>query len=154
MSVFTGLVHISSEVLFSYPKYRSDAEHESSIGFLSQYAYILAYTALTAIAGVLGAQVKKLYDRMTADDTKRKVVETCVKAVEQLYQDLSGTEKLEKAKENIITMLDIKGISISEIEMDMLIEACVAEFNLAFLQKAKEERMEEMHNVSNVSETR
>ena len=35
--------------------------------FLSQYGYILAYTALTAIAGVLGAQVKKLYDRMTAD---------------------------------------------------------------------------------------
>ena len=61
---------------------------------------------------------------------------------------------LEKAKENIIAMLDIKGISISEIEMDMLIEACVAEFNLAFLQKAKEERMEEMHNGSNVSETR
>ena len=121
--------------------------------FLSQYGYILAYTALTAIAGVLGAQVKKLYDRMTADDTKRKVVETCVKAVEQLYQDLSGTEKLEKAKENIIAMLDIKGISISEIEMDMLIEACVAEFNLAFLQKAKEERLEEKHG-SNVSETR
>ena len=108
---------------------------------------------MTAIAGVLGAGMKKLYDRMTADDTKRKVVETCVKAVEQLYQELSGTEKLEKAKENIIAMLDIKGISISEIEMDMLIEACVAEFNLAFLQKAKEERLEEKHG-SNVSETR
>ena len=38
--------------------------------------------------------------------------------------------------------------------MDMLIEACVAEFNLAFLQKAKEERLEEKHNGSNVSETR
>ena len=115
---------------------------------------MILYAALTAIAGFLGAQIKKLYDRMTADDTKRKVVETCVKAVEQLYQDLSGTEKLEKAKENIIAMLDIKGISISEIEMDMLIEACVAEFNLAFLQKAKEERLEEKHNGSNVSETR
>ena len=121
--------------------------------FLSQYGYILAYTALTAIAGVLGAQVKKLYDRMTADDTKRKVVETCVKAVEQLYQDLSGQEKLEKAKENILAILQSKDIAISEIEMDMLIEACVAEFNLAFLQKAKEERMEEKIN-GNVSETR
>ena len=124
------------------------------LDFLAQYGYILAYTALTAIAGVLGAQVKKLYDRMTADDTKRKVVETCVKAVEQMYQDLSGSEKLEKAKENIVTMLDIKGIAISEIEMDMLIEACVAEFNLAFLQKAKEERQEEKKNGGNVSETR
>ena len=121
--------------------------------FINQYGYMILYAALTAIAGFLGAQIKKLYDRMTADDTKRKVVETCVKAVEQMYQDLSGSEKLEKAKENIIAMLDIKGIAISEIEMDMLIEACVAEFNLAFLQKAKEERMEEMYN-GNVSETR
>ena len=55
------------------------------LDFLAQYGYILAYTALTAIAGVLGAGMKKLYDRMTADDTKRKVVETCVKAVEQLF---------------------------------------------------------------------
>ena len=120
--------------------------------FINQYGYMILYAALTAIAGFLGAQIKKRVDRVTADEEKRKAVETVVKAVEQLYQDLSGTEKLEKAKENIIAMLDIKGISISEIEMDMLIEACVAEFNLAFLQKAKEERLEEMHN-GNVSET-
>ena len=121
--------------------------------FFSQYGYILAYTALTAIAGVLGAQMKKLYDRMTADEEKRKAVETVVKAVEQMYQDLSGREKLEKAKENILAILQSKDIAISEVEMDMLIEACVAEFNLAFLQKAKEERMEEKIN-GNVSETR
>ena len=68
--------------------------------FLSQYGYILAYTALTAIAGFLGAQIKKRIDRVTADKEKRKAVETVVKAVEQMYQDLSGREKLEKAKEN------------------------------------------------------
>ena len=70
-----------------------------------------------------------------------------------MYQDLSGREKLEKAKENILVILQSKDIAISEVEMDMLIEACVAEFNLAFLQKAKEERLEEKHN-GNVSETR
>ena len=32
-------------------------------------------------------------------------VETVVKAVEQMYQDLSGREKLEKAKENILVIL-------------------------------------------------
>ena len=58
-----------------------------------------------------------------------------------------------KRHDRQIWMLDIKGIAISEVEIDMLIEACVAEFNLAFLQKAKKERMEEMHN-GNVSETR
>ena len=108
--------------------------------FLSQYGYMILYAALTAIAGFLGAQVKKLYRKCTDDDTKKKVVETCVKAVEQLYQDLSGAEKLEKAKENILAILISKDITISEIEMDMLIESCVAEFNLTFLRKAKEEK--------------
>ena len=121
--------------------------------FINQYGYMILYAALTAIAGFLGAQIKKRIDRVTADEEKRKAVETVVKAVEQMYQDLSGREKLEKAKENILAILQSKNIAISEIEMDMLIEACVAEFNLAFLQKAKEERMEEMHN-GNVSETR
>ena len=121
--------------------------------FINQYGYMILYAALTAIAGFLGAQIKKRIDRVTADDEKRKAVEIVVKAVEQMYQDLSGREKLEKAKENILAILQSKDIAISEIEMDMLIEACVAEFNLAFLQKAKEERMEEKAN-GNVSETR
>ena len=121
--------------------------------FINQYGYMILYAALTAIAGFLGAQIKKRIDRVTADEAKRKAVETVVKAVEQMYQDLSGREKLEKAKENILAILQSKDIAISEVEMDMLIEACVAEFNLAFLQKAKEERLEEMHN-GNVSETR
>ena len=122
--------------------------------FINQYGYMILYAALTAIAGFLGAQIKKRIDRVTADEEKRKAVETVVKAVGQMYQDLSGREKLEKAKENILAILQSKDIAISEIEMDMLIEACVAEFNLAFLQKTKEERMEEKKNGSNVSETR
>lgn len=113
------------------------------LDFLSQYGFLLASTALTAIVGFIGTQIKRIYDRATEDDTKRKVVETCVKAVEQIYKDLSGTEKLEKAKENIVEILNNKGISISEIEMDMLIEACVAEFNLTFLALAKKEKQEE-----------
>ena len=120
--------------------------------FINQYGYMILYAALTAIAGFLGAQIKKRIDRVTADEEKRKAVETVVKAVEQMYQDLSGREKLEKAKENILVILQSKDIAISEIEMDMLIEACVAEFNLAFLQKAKEERMEDKRN-GNISET-
>ena len=76
--------------------------------FINQYGYMILYAALTAIAGFLGAQIKKRIDRVTADEEKRKAVETVVKAVEQLYQELSGTEKLEKAKENIIAMLDMR----------------------------------------------
>ncbi len=100
--------------------------------FLSQYGLIIIYTLLTAVFGFIGAKLKKVFENREAESTKEKVVRTCVKAVEQLYRDLDGAEKLKKAKENITAMLNSKGIDISDIEMDMLIESCVAEFNFSF----------------------
>ena len=105
--------------------------------FVSEYGLLIIYTLLTAIAGFIGTQIKKLYKTHINTDRKRKVVETCVKAVEQLYRDLDGAEKLEKAKENIFAMLTQDGIEITELEMDMLIESVVAEFNLPLLRKTE-----------------
>lgn len=77
---------------------------------------------LTGIASFIGTKVKKIYEEKINDETKRKVVKTVVNAVEQLYQDFSGNEKLIEAQKNIINMLNEKGITISELEMKMLIE--------------------------------
>lgn len=84
---------------------------------------------LTAIAGYFGDRIKKIYEDKVNTETKQKVVKTCVNAVEQLYKDLHGEEKLEKAKEAILSMLNEKGISITEIELDMMIESVVNGFN-------------------------
>ena len=99
--------------------------------FISEYGLLIIYTLLTAFAGFIGTQIKRLYEKHINTDRKRKVVETCVKAVEQLYHDLDGAEKLEKAQENILAMLSQESIEITELEMDMLIESVVAEFNLS-----------------------
>ena len=96
---------------------------------LSTYVLPLLAAALTALAGFVGTQIKNLYRRWVDDKTKEAVVRTCVKAVEQLYRDLGGPEKLERAKAGIRQMLEEKGIFISELEMEMLIECVVAEFN-------------------------
>ena len=96
------------------------------------YALPIIAAAVTALAGFLGAQLKSLYQKYVNDKTKESVVRTCVKAVEQLYHDLGGPEKLEKAKEGIEDMLNEKGIPISELEMNLLIEAVVSEFNYGF----------------------
>ena len=108
---------------------------EHIANFISVYGDTLLYAILTAIAGFLGAQLKRIYEKFINDKTKKAVVETCVKAVEQLYIDLKGEEKLEKAKENILAMLEEKGLTISELEMDLLIESCVAEFNINFYKE-------------------
>lgn len=99
--------------------------------FILQYLPSALCTIITAIAAFLGAQVKRIYEKHVTDDTKKKVVETCVKAVEQLYNDLSGEEKKQRAVESIVQILESKGISITQLEIDMLIESVVASFNYA-----------------------
>lgn len=89
---------------------------------LQPYLMEIIVTILTAIATYIGAKIKKIYEEKANDETKRKVVSTVVKAVEQLYKDLKGDEKLEKAKEAVLEMLNEKGITITELEMNMLIE--------------------------------
>lgn len=97
--------------------------------FVQTYAPTIMYGVLTAIAGFLGAWFKRLYDRITADQTKRAVAETVVKAIEQMYKKLSGEEKKQRAIDGIRQMLEAKGITIADIEIEMLLEAAVAEFN-------------------------
>ena len=101
------------------------------------YGLPVIMAALTALAGFLGTQLKSLYQKYINDKTKEAVVRTCVKAAEQLYHDLSGPEKLEKAQEGVVQMLNEKGIPISELEMNLLIEAVVSEFNYGFAKASE-----------------
>ena len=96
---------------------------------LGSYVLPVLAAVLTALAGFVGTQLKNLYRRWVDDKTKEAVVRTCVKAVEQLYRDVGGPEKLERAREGIRQMLEEKGIPISQLEMDLLIESVVSEFN-------------------------
>lgn len=96
------------------------------------YALPVIAAALTALAGYIGTQIKKLYEKYVNDKVKQDVVRTCVKAAEQLYHDLGGPEKLRKAQEGVRQMLEEKGIPISELEMNLLIESVVSEFNYGF----------------------
>ena len=100
--------------------------------FIATYGSAILYSILTAIAGYIGIAIKNAYTKYINDKTKQDVVKTCVKAVEQLYKDLHGEEKLQKAIESASEMLMNKNIAITDIELRMMIEAAVAEFNDAF----------------------
>lgn len=114
------------------------------IEFINEYGTMILYTVLTAIAGYIGLWIKSLYTKYINDKTKKDVVNTCVKAVEQLYKDLHGEEKYNEVVKSASEMLAVKGISISEIEIKMLIEAAVGEFNRVFeTSNSKEEKNED-----------
>lgn len=103
--------------------------------FISEYGTAIAYTVLTGVFAYLGIKVKELADKYLNDKTKKDVAKTVVRAVEQLYKDLHGEEKLMKALESAEEMLADKGITVTDLEMRMLIEAAVSEFNKAFEKK-------------------
>lgn len=100
--------------------------------FISEYGTTILYAVLTALAGYIGIVTKRLYTKYVNDKTKQAVAKTVVQAVEQIYKDLHGEEKLNKALEAASEMLAEKGITITDLEMRTLIEASLAEFNRAF----------------------
>lgn len=100
--------------------------------FITNYGMEILYAVITAIAGYIGIVVKNLYQKYVNDNTKKAVVKTCVQAVEQIYTDLHGQDKYNKVVESVSEMLAEKGITITDIELKMLIEAAVGEFNKVF----------------------
>ena len=100
--------------------------------FISEYGTTILYGILTAIAGALAIWAKKVYTDFINTKTKEKIVKVCVNAVEQLYKNLHGEEKYNKVVESVVEMLEEKGITITELELKMLIEATVGEFNKTF----------------------
>lgn len=100
--------------------------------FINTYGMQLMYMALTAIAGYIGIVAKNLFTKYINDKTKEAVAKSAVKFVEQVYKDLHGEDKLNAALNAASEMLAEKGITVSQLELRVLVEAAVAEFNEAF----------------------
>ena len=97
--------------------------------FLAQYGFEMIAAAVSAFFGFLGIAFKNILKKHTDEKTKKEVAKTVVTAVEQMYAELTGTERYEKAMESMSEMLEQKGIACTELEIKMLIEAAVKEMN-------------------------
>lgn len=100
--------------------------------FINEYGTAILYGIVTAVGGAIAIWAKKIYTEHVNTKTKEKIVKICVRAVEQMYKDLHGEEKYNKVVESVVEMLGEKGITITELELKMLIEAAVGEFNETF----------------------
>lgn len=109
------------------------------VEFINEYGTTIMYAIVTAVFGYLGIVVKNLVTKYLNDKTKQAVAKTAVQFVEQVYKDLHGEEKLNEALAAASQMLAEKGIMVTDLEMRVLIEAAVAEFNEAFNMPAIEE---------------
>ena len=99
---------------------------------INTYGMEIIGAILTALAGVLAMAVKNLATKYINTKVKRDIARTVVQGVEQIYKDLHGEEKLGKALEAAADMLTANGITVTDLELRMLIEAAVGEFNQVF----------------------
>ena len=82
-------------------------------------------SVIAILFGVLGAKIKQTYNQKAQNETVKVVVDNVVKWVQQVYYELEGPEKLQKALTEASIILNEKGITISETELDMMIEYAV-----------------------------
>ena len=107
--------------------------------FVQCYGTQILTAILCAIFGCLGYAIKRLATKYVNDDTKRTIAKVAVQFVEQVWTSLHGADKLAKALETAEMLLKKKGIDFDAGEMQVLIEAAVAEFNETFKKPLLEE---------------
>lgn len=108
---------------------------------MEQIQVELVNLIVAVLTGCIGIATKALIGYLKKKglvaevQNNKEVVSIVVKAVEQMYGQLKGDEKLNVAKMELIKLMQQKKINMSEKEMDMIIEAMVKEMK----QSAKSE---------------
>lgn len=82
-------------------------------------------SVVAVLFGVLGTKIKQIYNEKVQDETVRTVVENVVKWAQQTFEETQGSEKLQAALKKASTILNEKGITVSDTELNMLIESAV-----------------------------
>lgn len=84
-------------------------------------------TIITAVASFIGVSIKKAYTKYVDTKTKKEIIDSTVKYIEQIYKGvmISNEDKLSKAKEKALEWFNSKGLKISDTELDILIESAV-----------------------------
>ena len=94
---------------------------------------------LPIVAAWVAVYLKKLLSRFINTNEKQAIANTVVMAVEQMYKDLHGEEKLTRAMTLAANMMMENGIKVTADELKLLIESAVGQFNEVFKVEAVED---------------
>jgi len=100
--------------------------------FISMYGSTILYTLIIALIGYFAKIIKKYLDKWLNTQEEKEIAKSVVLMVEQVYKNVHGEEKLNLALENLSSILATKGITMSDLEMRVLVQAAVGEFNKVF----------------------
>ena len=89
---------------------------------ISPYLWQILGVILTIITSYIGLKLKKIYEKKINTEEKKEIVKSVVEMVEQ---------KLSKAKENIIELIKKAKLTITDLELEVLIESVCNSFKKA-----------------------
>jgi len=98
---------------------------------------ILIVSGLMGIASGYVTSYLKKKGVVAQLEGNKEIVRIVVNAVDQMYKNLKGEEKLDLAKLEVLKMAKSKGLNISEKELDLLIESTVKEMNKSIKNEIK-----------------
>lgn len=106
---------------------------------MHEYSFQILLLIVCAVATAIGFDCRELYKRHIDSQEKEAVAFSAAAFVEQVFHNLHGIQKMNKALETAETLLASRGIKFSAAEMMILIEAAVGQFNDAFNRDAGED---------------
>ena len=115
----------------------------NKIGFLSEFISNYGSELLLAFISFIGLTFKTSYEKYVKEKTKKMIVEDSVRFVEQKFKNLSSKKKFEKAKGYALELLTDKGITISDLELEILIESVCNNLNNKTSYKSSETAINE-----------
>lgn len=82
-------------------------------------------TILLGIVSFISAKIKSCYEKKVKNEEIKSIVEDVVKYTEQKFNNLTSSEKFDKALIKASEWLNEKNIKVSETELEILIESTV-----------------------------
>lgn len=98
----------------------------------------IAVAVLTIVAAYLGIKAKQFLEEKTSADQAKKIIETTCQYINQVYDNLDGPAKYDKAREDILKQLDEKGIKLTDLQLKVLIESTVNSFKSGLTSDKKD----------------
>lgn len=95
---------------------------------ITTYLIPALFTILTGVIAWFGNKIKLLIEEKVRNEKVKEIINDVVKYTEQTSKELTSTEKFNKAMEEASEWLNSKGITISEMELRIMIEASVNAF--------------------------
>ena len=107
------------------------------ISFFNQYSLSLIHSITAITISYISIKFKNILLKHSNNKIKNEVITMVCRAINQLYPNESGTNKLNLAINNIQEILKEKNITVSNLELRMYIEGNVSLINNELITKKK-----------------